>query len=76
MTIKRFQSKSNYLVGVISDTHGHLPSSVADAFNGVDLIIHAGDIGESDIIDELEKIALVGLKTIDSIRFQRLFAGN
>jgi putative phosphoesterase len=54
---KKFQSKENYLVGIISDTHGHLPDSVAGAFEGVDLIIHAGDIGEPKIIEALEKIA-------------------
>lgn len=55
--VKTFQSKDNYLVGIISDTHGHLPNSVAEAFEGVDLIIHAGDIGEPDIIEALEKIS-------------------
>ena len=54
---KKFQSKDNYLVGVISDTHGHLPHSVAEAFNGVDFIIHAGDIGEPRVIKALEEIA-------------------
>ena len=54
---KKFQSKDNCLVGIISDTHGRLPHSVAQAFNGVDLIIHAGDIGDPDILKELEKIA-------------------
>ena len=54
---KKFQSKDNYLIGVISDTHGHLPESVAGAFEGVDLIIHAGDIGEPEIIAALEETA-------------------
>ena len=54
---KKFQSKDNYLVGIISDTHGRLPQSVAKAFAGVDLIIHAGDIGEPDVLQALEKIA-------------------
>jgi len=54
---KKFQTKNNYLIGIISDTHGFLPQSVAEAFNGVDLIIHAGDIGEPDIIAALEEIA-------------------
>ncbi len=54
---KQFQPKDHYLIGVISDTHGHLPGSVADAFDGVDLIIHAGDIGEADIIEALDKMA-------------------
>ncbi len=55
--IKELSSKNNYLVGIISDTHGRLPSSVSEAFKGVDLIIHAGDIGEPDILDALDKIA-------------------
>ena len=54
---RKFQSKDNYLVGIISDTHGRLPQSVAKAFAGVDLIIHAGDIGEPDVLKALDKIA-------------------
>ena len=46
-------------IGVISDTHGKLRSTVFDAFEGVDLILHAGDIGGLDIITELEAIAPV-----------------
>ncbi|CAB1063281.1 hypothetical protein D1BOALGB6SA_8064 [Olavius sp. associated proteobacterium Delta 1] len=53
----KFQTKNSYLVGIISDTHGRLPHSVAAAFAGVDLIIHAGDIGNQDILIALEKIA-------------------
>jgi hypothetical protein len=51
------KDKNNYLVGIISDTHGRLPRSLAQAFEGVDLIIHAGDIGEPEILQALEKIA-------------------
>lgn len=47
------------LLGVISDTHGALPSSVDAAFAGVDRIIHAGDIGGHSIIEHLETIAPV-----------------
>ena len=54
---KKFQSKDNYRVGIISDTHGCLPHSVAKVFSDVDLIIHAGDIGEPDILKALEKMA-------------------
>ncbi len=54
---KKFQFKDNYLAGIISDTHGRLPHSVAEAFGGVDFIIHAGDIGEPDILKALDKIA-------------------
>jgi len=36
-------SKNNFLVGVISDTHGHLHPAVVKAFKNVDLIVHAGE---------------------------------
>ena len=54
---KKFQTKNNYIIGFIADTHGRLPHSVAEAFNSVDLIIHADDIGETGVINALEKIA-------------------
>jgi uncharacterized protein len=46
-------------VGLISDTHGKLRPEVFEAFSGVDLILHAGDIGSLDIVTELETIAPV-----------------
>lgn len=46
-------------VGVISDTHGRVPPGVHEAFAGVALILHAGDIGREDVIVELETIARV-----------------
>ena len=47
------------LLGLISDTHGLLRPGVHDAFNGVELILHAGDVGGSSILDELRLIAPV-----------------
>jgi len=47
------------IVGVISDTHNLLRPQVFDVFKEVDCIIHAGDIGSSDILVELETIAPV-----------------
>ncbi len=44
------------LVGIISDTHGWLHPEVADVFGACDLILHAGDVGTSDVLDELESI--------------------
>jgi uncharacterized protein len=44
---------------VISDTHGLLRPEVLDAFAGVDLILHAGDIGSPDILRGLKSIAPV-----------------
>lgn len=52
------------LIGLISDTHitakrGKLPEKVLEGFKDVDLIIHAGDITQQKVIDELETIAPV-----------------
>ncbi len=44
-------------VGVISDTHGLLRPEAVAALQGVDHILHAGDIGDPDILDRLAAIA-------------------
>ncbi|MCL1879718.1 MAG: YfcE family phosphodiesterase [Actinomycetia bacterium] len=44
-------------IGIISDTHGSLPASVHQAFDGCGHILHAGDIGSQAVLDELEAIA-------------------
>jgi len=46
-------------VGLISDTHGLLRPEAVRALAGVSHIIHAGDIGGPEILDELRKIAPV-----------------
>jgi putative phosphoesterase len=46
-------------IGVISDTHGLLRPEALFALAGSNHIIHAGDIGESAILDKLTEIALV-----------------
>ena len=46
-------------IGVISDTHGLLRPEVFEVFSEVDLILHAGDIGPSSILDDLKAIAPV-----------------
>lgn len=43
-------------VGVISDTHGWLHPEVHEVFAKCDLILHAGDVGTGDVLDELESI--------------------
>jgi putative phosphoesterase len=48
-----------YQIGVISDTHNHLDSKVFELFEGVDHILHGGDIGMSALILELQSIAPV-----------------
>ena len=47
------------LLGLISDTHGRLADGVLEAFEGVDAIIHAGDICREAILWELQSIAPV-----------------
>ncbi len=46
-------------IGVISDTHGLLRPQALKALHGVDLIIHAGDVGEPEILEALKAIAPV-----------------
>jgi putative phosphoesterase len=52
------------LIGVISDTHipirsKKIPDKVFEVFKDVDLILHAGDIETTDVIESLESIAPV-----------------
>ena len=47
------------LIGLISDTHGLVRPGVHEALVGVELILHAGDVGGSEILDELALIAPV-----------------
>jgi len=50
---------SVHVVGLISDTHGLLRPDVHTALVGVDVILHAGDVGGDEILDELALIAPV-----------------
>jgi putative phosphoesterase len=50
---------SKLIVGVISDTHGLLRPEAISALRGSDVIIHAGDIGDPQILKELRAIAPV-----------------
>jgi putative phosphoesterase len=47
------------LVGLVSDTHSLIRPEIFIALQGVDLIVHAGDVGGQSIIDELSVIAPV-----------------
>jgi len=44
-------------IGVISDTHGLVRPEAVRALRGADLIIHAGDVGNTAVIDRLRAIA-------------------
>ena len=48
-----------YVVGVISDTHGLVRAEALRALAGVELIIHAGDIGRPEVLDALRAVAPV-----------------
>jgi len=45
------------LIGVISDTHGLLRPEAVRALEGSERIVHAGDVGDPGILEELERIA-------------------
>jgi putative phosphoesterase len=68
-------------IGLISDTHipeacEHLPAPVFEAFAGVDLVMHAGDVYVNRVLDELAQIAPVmaalgnGDEGLDGHRFK------
>jgi putative phosphoesterase len=46
-------------IGVISDTHGLLRPEAVEALLGVDLILHAGDVGSPEVLETLKEIAPV-----------------
>src|SRR5438132_12348972 len=47
------------LIGLIADTHGYLDPRVPPALRGVDLILHAGDIGAEEVPTGLASVAPV-----------------
>lgn len=48
-----------FRVALISDTHNLLRPSVCDSLKGVDLIVHAGDVGSADVLRKLNDFAPV-----------------
>jgi len=49
--------RTRTIVGVISDTHGLLRPQALTTLDGADLIIHAGDVGDPQILSQLRAIA-------------------
>jgi len=47
------------IIGLISDTHGLIRATALEALSGVDLIIHAGDVGSREVFRALEQVAPV-----------------
>ena len=52
-------SDETHVIGLISDTHGMVRADVHRALAGVELILHAGDVGGDVVLDELALIAPV-----------------
>ena len=53
------ESARRNLIGVISDTHGLVRPQAVEALKGVEIILHAGDIGDAGVLDALREIAPV-----------------
>nr|WP_240769070.1 metallophosphoesterase family protein [Paracoccus liaowanqingii] len=52
---RRHQPSLGQRIGVISDTHGLLRPEALEALQGVDRILHAGDIGDPEHLDVLAR---------------------
>lgn len=48
-----------FRIGVVSDTHGRFHPRLTEIFEGVNLIVHAGDVEGDEILDRLAAIAPV-----------------
>ena len=46
-------------IGLISDTHGLIRPEALSALRGVELIVHAGDIGKPEVLEALQTVAPV-----------------
>ncbi|HWE42509.1 MAG TPA: metallophosphoesterase family protein [Gemmatimonadaceae bacterium] len=46
-------------IGLVSDTHGMVRPELFQALDGVELILHAGDVGPDEILEQLGMIAPV-----------------
>jgi putative phosphoesterase len=57
--VSRRTGNRKQIVGLISDTHGLIRPEALDALEGVDLIVHAGDIGKPEVLKALEAVAPV-----------------
>jgi uncharacterized protein len=47
------------LIGIISDTHGLVRPEALGVLRGVEMILHAGDVGKPEVLDALNEIAPV-----------------
>lgn len=61
---KDLSSLSSIKIGVLSDTHSFIDPNVLQHLNGCDAILHAGDIGNIDVIQQLKQVC----PTVVSVR--------
>ena len=66
-------TRGRITVGVISDTHGILRPEAIEALRDSELIIHAGDVGDPDVLERLRAIAptIAVRGNIDTARWAR-----
>src|ERR1700678_308750 len=57
--IEKLMDGKGVTLGVISDTHGLLRPEAFEALRRSDRILHAGDVGNPDILEALSQIAPV-----------------
>src|SRR5262249_40243219 len=57
--LRKMSAGKRQILGIISDTHGLLLPEVLQVFSSVSLILHAGDIGSSEVLDGLRTLAPV-----------------
>lgn len=53
--LNQIVSTEQIRVGVISDTHNRINLGIVDALTGCDVILHAGDIGDAGVLNDLKK---------------------
>ncbi len=59
LSARTAKKSDTHVIGLISDTHGLIRPEAVEALQGVELIIHAGDIGKPEVIAALKAIAPV-----------------
>ncbi|MDH3693224.1 MAG: metallophosphatase family protein [Gammaproteobacteria bacterium] len=50
----KFSGAHKLRVGIVSDTHGEIDFRIVEILNECDLVIHAGDIGNSEVLSLLQ----------------------
>jgi uncharacterized protein len=53
------ESEPRFKVGIVSDTHGYFDPRLPEVLKGAKMILHAGDVGSVDVLDDLRAIAPV-----------------